>query len=98
MVARIELNQAIEAEIIGDVQIQIERTGLLHGLCVWFSAELIPGLFLSNEPPSCVPSWNQGFLPLDQHVVVKSGDVIRAEFKINANGANWSWQVDIQEN
>ena len=94
MVTRVELDQVVNTEIIGDVQLEITKNGWLHGLCVWFSAELIPGLFLSNEPPSRVPSWSQGFLPLRQPVLVHSGDRIQARIASNANGASWSWEVD----
>lgn len=69
------------------------RRGQVHGLGVWFAAELAPGITLGNAPPNESPSWQQGFLPLEQPLPVRAGDRLQAKLAMQAHGGQWAWQV-----
>ena len=77
-------------------QLVPQRDGLVHGLGVWFDAELYPGLHLSNRPPSPVPSWQQGFLPLRQPVPVQAAQTVAVRLQVSGGGRDWRWSVGRQ--
>lgn len=93
-VSKVCLDQFNNSNVRAEVVLEITKHGWMHGLVIWFRTELMPGLNLSNKPQNSVPSWNQGFLPLLRPLEVDPGDCVQAVIEIDANGANWLWQVD----
>ncbi len=76
-------------------ELRIARTGLVHGLLLWFDAELGPGAAYSNAPGAPPQVYSQTFLPLEKPLTVDSGDCIEAEVKANLVGGSyvWSWNT-----
>ena len=91
--ARVELAEVVSPDVGGAASFEIVREGVLHGIGSWFSAELAPGITLSNAPPNQTPSWMHGFLPLEQPLPVMPGDCLRVEIEADANSAQWAWRV-----
>lgn len=68
----------------------------VHGLALWWDAELVPGVRLSTSPDGSPTHWEQIFLPLLESVRVRTGETLectvtsdsRLEIKINL-----SWTV-----
>ena len=72
-------------EVVKDVNV--------HGIGVWFRSSLTSDVHITNEAPNGVPSWEHGFLPLDQPMAVRRGEVIEIEVGSSINGADWNWRV-----
>jgi hypothetical protein len=79
--------------IRGASEFTIEREATLHGIAVWFRAELTPDIVLTNEPPNPVPSWKQSFFPIAEPLAVKRDDVVRIEIRTHG-GIEWQWSVE----
>ena len=72
-----------------------QRDGLLDGLGAWFSAELTPGLVVSNAPPNQTPSWNQTFFPVERPLRVSAGDPILVGIRAKDNAEHWEWHITV---
>ena len=78
----------------GLASFRAERDAVVHGLGVWFVAELAQGLELSNAPPLRTPSWNQAFLAFRQPIDLRAGDEIQARIQTASDGGAWEWSAD----
>ena len=59
------------------VQLTVQRDGVLHGLAGWFECELAEDVWMTNSPLSDVGiDRSQAFLPIDQALPVKCGEVL----------------------
>lgn len=94
-VIEVDLTARPERDISGTARFVSTREGAIHGLGVWFDAELVPGVSLSNGPPLRTPSWNQGYLPLLEPIHVERGDEIDITIEANSDGAVWAWTVAV---
>jgi protein arginine N-methyltransferase 1 len=77
----------------GSVRGEVLKDARVHGIGLWFESELTQTVSITNAPPNAVPSWEQGFLPLDQPVNVAAGEFITFEISASRSGAEWMWQV-----
>ena len=85
---------AAEPELLsGSVQGEVLKDAVVHGIGLWFRSSLTPSLSLTNQPPNPVPSWEQGFLPLNAPIEVHAGDQLQFEISSSGSGAEWTWQV-----
>ena len=82
-----------EPDVAGRARFVAKGGGVLHGIGVWFNAELVPGRSLTNGPPLRTPSWNHGLLPLLDPIEVSPGDEIDVTIDVAADGAVWGWAV-----
>jgi protein arginine N-methyltransferase 1 len=69
------------------------RDGVAHGIGVWFDAQLYGELHISNRPPTEVPSWQQGFLPLTTPLALGAGEEVEVSLEVADSGSDWIWQV-----
>jgi protein arginine N-methyltransferase 1 len=79
--------------LAGSVRVEAIKDAFVHGIGVWFRSSLTPSIEITNAPPNTVPSWEQGFLPLDEPIEVAAGDQIRFEVASSESGAEWTWRV-----
>jgi protein arginine N-methyltransferase 1 len=79
--------------LAGSVRVKAIKDALVHGIGVWFQARLTPSVQITNAPPNTVPSWEQGFLPLDEPIELAAGDHVRLEVSSSDSGAEWAWRV-----
>jgi hypothetical protein len=93
-VARLQLTQLENACVQGEVCLVASRSGLLHGLCGWFVAELTKDIFLSNEPNATTTNYAQTFFPVEHPVPLDEGDRLRIAIRSYASGV-WRWHVEI---
>lgn len=89
--SRVDLGGEIRDEIEADASFVVSRAGRLHGVGLWFLAELAPGIILSNAPPNPAPSWVHWLLPAQRRRTVTAGDRIDLHLRISENGCHWSW-------
>lgn len=93
---RIDLMEVEQAGFSEETTFVAQRDGLLDGLGGWFSAELTPGLNVSNAPPNQTPSWNQTFFPVERPLKVSAGDHILVGIKARDNAEHWEWRVVVE--
>lgn len=89
----IDLGAVHDMDITADMTFSASRDGVVHGVGGWFTAELAPGITLSNGPPNPVPSWQHAFFPLERPVPVRSGDGLQVALRSLEEGLAWRWTV-----
>jgi len=77
----------------GSVRVEVIKDAFVHGIGVWFRSMLTPNIEITNAPPNAVPSWEQGFLPLDEPIELAVGEHVQLEISSSASGAEWTWRV-----
>jgi hypothetical protein len=79
------------------LRFRARRTAAVHGLAVWFDADLAPGVRLSNAPGAPPTLWGQAFLPLERAVRVRRGGTVAVElaalFSRDSDRTWWQWEV-----
>ncbi|NCF29131.1 MAG: methyltransferase domain-containing protein [Gammaproteobacteria bacterium] len=85
-------------DVRGDVSWTAERTGIAHGLSVWFDSKLAPGAAFSNAPDHPRLIYGSGFFPLSEPVAVNEGDRINVSLRADLVGEDytWSWNTKIR--
>jgi hypothetical protein len=79
--------------LVGRVREEVIKDAFVHGIGVWFRSDLTPSVTITNAPPNPVPSWEQGFLPIDEPIGVSAGDHVEFEVSSSDSGAEWTWRV-----
>jgi protein arginine N-methyltransferase 1 len=76
------------------VELVATKDGPVHGLVVWFDAEIAAGLIYSNAPGEPKLVYGQMFLPLPEPVRLRAGDRIAARIRGNLVQGRyvWSWE------
>lgn len=70
-------------------------TGPVHGLCLWWEAELVPGVVLSTSPLAEPTHWEQIYLPLEKTLTARAGDRLEVELATDTRweaGCVVSWK------
>jgi protein arginine N-methyltransferase 1 len=79
------------------VELTAEREGTVHGLLVWFDADIAEGLSYSNAPGEPELVYGQMFLPLDGAPMLAAGERISVRVRgtlIDGEYVwSWDWQV-----
>lgn len=93
----IDYRTVTEPNLDATVELTADRAAMVHGLHVWFDAEIAEGLGYSNAPGEPPLVYGQTFLPLAKPVKVQPGDGITARIRLPlVNGSyiwNWDWRV-----
>ena len=66
------------------VEFAISKDHPVTALGAWFSADLAPGVTLSNAPDAPATHWGQLVLPCPQRLELKKGDKLKAEILAQA--------------
>lgn len=82
--------------IRGAVDLTCTRGGTLDGLCVWFVAELAPGVDMTNGPndPARIDR-RQVMLPIGESVEVQAGDSVSVQLTMLPADALVTWDVSV---
>jgi SAM-dependent methyltransferase len=76
-------------------ELRIEREGVMYGLAGWFDCELAEGVWMTNSPLSERRiNRPQAFLPIDEPVQVKAGDLVRATVMARPADHLIAWVVE----
>jgi len=79
---------------------EVEKAGMLHGFCAWFSSVLAEGVVMSNKPPG-IAAWDNLFLPLAQPAHVEPGITIELSLKGRDDSQMpfiWIWNTTVRSN
>jgi Ribosomal protein L11 methyltransferase (PrmA) len=87
---------AIPAPLNPEVSVVADRAGILHGIGGWFSAQLSPGMIMSNSPLAAQPINRMNvFFPIDRPLVLEKGDRVQITMHIVPAEQLVTWKVDV---
>ena len=72
----------------------------MHGLAVWWIAELAPGVLLSTSPLAEPTHWEQLFLPSLELVTAERGETLEAEIgsrTTEEGGTDIAWTLTVTD-
>jgi protein arginine N-methyltransferase 1 len=80
-----------------DLSFSVSRSGIAHGVCLWFETDLIDGIAYSSAPSPQKTIYGQTFLPWLEPVPVQEGQQILLSLQANLVGREyvWRWQTNI---
>ncbi len=90
---KVDLQKVENVDFENQSSFIITRDGYLNGLGGWFTAQLSPGVRVSNVPPLKTPSWNQVYFPIRERVHLRLGDLLIVEIRSFHNAADWEWKI-----
>ncbi len=70
----------------------------VHGVALWWEAELVPGVMLSTSPYDKPTHWEQIFLPIPKPIQGKAGDALLLSLHSDTRlktGMNLTWQLSL---
>jgi len=78
----------------GGGELRVSRTGVAHGLVLWFDTELAEGIGFSNAPGGPELIYGQAFFPWPESVAVREGDVVGYQVRADLVGSEYVWTWD----
>ena len=96
-IATLEYATVTSPNINVTTELQVEETGVVHGLSLWFETELVPGVGFSTAPDKEETVYGRWFLPMREPVDVTSGDRIEVSIKaaLDDDTRLWIWRGKI---
>jgi len=76
----------------GKIDWQIQKHGELHGIAIWFDAELAQGIGFSNHPSQPPLFHGQGFMPMPSPISVEVGYRVFCEIHAHWLSGEYIWQ------
>ena len=70
----------------GEARWAITAPAVIHGLALWWRAELTPGVWLETSPMTTPTHWEQVFAPLQEPINVQTGDALIATLESETGG------------
>lgn len=97
--ATLDYHQVDSADMRAEISVRVARSGVAHGIAVWFDAELAEGIGFSNRPGAPELIYGNGFFPFPRPVEVREGE--RVEVKLRADVVQddyvWTWDTDFTD-
>ena len=90
--ATIDYRSITHADVAGDVRWTSVRSGVAHGLLVWFDSTLVDGVELSNHPDRPKLVYGRAFFPWPEPVALAPGDVVDVAFRADLVNDEYLWQ------
>jgi type I protein arginine methyltransferase len=96
--ATLDYSSVKSANVSGTVELEVTRSGLAHGLYIWFDATLLEGIGFSGGPGSPEMVYGCTFFPWPCPTALEKGDVATVEIRANFIGDEylWRWNTSIQ--
>jgi protein arginine N-methyltransferase 1 len=82
----------------GTLRWTLDRDVTLHGLAVWWTAELVPGVSLTTSPLSAATHWEQLFFPSAEAIDAAAGETLVAEIRSRSTeeaGTDLAWTLAV---
>jgi protein arginine N-methyltransferase 1 len=97
--ASLDLSVVTPAPLQLGASVVANRTGTLHGIGGWFSAQLSDSVSMSNSPLATHPINRMNVLfPLDRPVALAEGDCVQIKMHILPHDVMVTWKVDVWGN
>jgi SAM-dependent methyltransferase len=97
--AILDYREVTSPDARADISFRAARSGVAHGIAVWFDAELADGIGFTNHPAAPELVYSNGFLPFSQPVKVREGETISVRLAADQvqNDYVWSWTTEFPE-
>jgi len=97
--ATLDYREVTSPDVRADISWRAARSGMAHGIAVWFDAELADGIGFTNHPAAPELVYSNGFLPFSQPVKVREGETISVRLCADQvqNDYVWSWTTDFTD-
>ena len=94
----IDYRTVTDPDVRGAMRWTAARAGTVHGLALWFDAQLAEGIGYTTGPAGPRTIYGTGFFPLERPVPVAAGDAIEAEMQARLTGADyvWTWETRVR--
>lgn len=79
---------SLESELIWTVK----RDGTGHGISIWFDADLVEGVGFSNHPESSAAIYSSMFLPWQEPIPLKAGQIVRVSLQAKTMDGDYFWR------
>jgi len=90
--AELDYRTVAVANVAGEAVAVATRTGVAHGLCLWFDTELTGNVGFSTGPADPKSIYGRLLLPLSAPVKVEAGDAISLKLRADLVDADYVWQ------
>lgn len=80
-----DLKDKVPYSLKGTKKIEITKTGIVHGIAGWFSAELADNVEINTSPFLKPTHWEQCFLPFEKPVKIKKGETLEIKIIVQSN-------------
>jgi protein arginine N-methyltransferase 1 len=84
----------------GEPSWTLDRRTVVHGLALWWTAELADGIALSTGPLDPRTHWEQLYLPVLAPIAVEAGQTLAARVRSTssyARGTNVAWSLAVRD-
>ncbi|HJP90390.1 MAG TPA: class I SAM-dependent methyltransferase [Pyrinomonadaceae bacterium] len=83
-------------DICAEISWRASRSGIAHGVAVWFDADLADGVGFSNHPQAPQTIYGNGLFPFAEPVEIAAGE--RIDLRLSARMVHddylWRWETD----
>lgn len=97
--ATVDYHKVESADTGAEISWRIARSGVAHGIAVWFDAVLADWIGFSNRPGAPEMIYGNGFFPFPRPVELREGE--RVEVKLRADMVQddyvWTWDTDFTD-
>ncbi len=84
------------APLEGTVEMPVTRSGVAHGLAVWFEATVHEDIRYTTAPGHQL-AYGRAFLPLLEPVPLACGDCFTVTMRADARGTRWAWDSEVRD-
>jgi protein arginine N-methyltransferase 1 len=84
----------------GEASWTLDRRTVIHGLALWWTADLTDGITLSTGPLDARTHWEQLYLPVLAPIAVEAGQTLAARVRSTtsyARGTNVAWSLTVRD-
>lgn len=95
--AELDYRNITEPDVSGQIEWIASRAGTVHGLMLWFDAEIADGIGFSNAPGQPETIYGRAFFPLTRPVALEAGDRIFVSIRADlvVRDYIWGWNTRI---
>jgi ribosomal protein L11 methyltransferase PrmA len=92
--SRLDYQHGAPIRAAGELQFHTLRSGVAHGVCLWFTTNLYAGIGYSTAPGQANNVYGQLFLPWLEPVGVEEGQVVLVNLRADPVGGSYVWKWD----
>ncbi|MBS0242121.1 MAG: 50S ribosomal protein L11 methyltransferase [Proteobacteria bacterium] len=82
----------------GEIRFPVDRSVTVHGLAIWWTAVLVPGISLTTSPLAVPTHWEQLFFPALTPLELGPGDILLADIRTKSTedgGTDIAWSFAV---
>jgi protein arginine N-methyltransferase 1 len=97
--ATLDYHQVDSADMRAEISVRVARSGVAHGIAVWFDAELAEGIGFSNRPGAPELIYGNGFFPFPRPVELREGEHVAVKLRADMvqDDYVWTWDTDFTD-